>query len=274
MNMTARNKSFPSDLPFIMDAHAHLGYFRNFHIPRPDVDGLVEVMDRCGIDVTVLSSHAAISSDYARGNDESLAAAEHYPDRILVYCVVNPNYPQSTSAELKRCFAHPAARGIKLHPELHGDYPLDGPGYRAAWEFAAEHRLPVLSHTYFAGDSLAVFGRIANRYPDATVIVGHAGLDHGLQPVVKLVQQHPNVMLDLCGALVRDGVVEVLAERVGADRLLLGTDMPFVNGAAQLGTLLYSRLDRQALTRIAGGNAARLFHVPVHDNANQPQVHR
>src|SRR5690348_6552190 len=221
------DKSFPSDIPLIIDAHAHLGYFRNFHIPRPHIDGVTDVMDRCGIDHIVLSAHAGISSDFRRGNDESIDAADRCPDRVLVYCVINPNYPNAAEYELKRCFAHPAVRGIKLHPELHGDYPLDGAGYRAAWEFAAEHRLPVLSHSYFAGDSLETFGRIARSYPEATVIVGHAGLDHGMENVVSLVSEHPNVMLDLCGTLVRQGIVEALVERVGANRLLLGTDMPF-----------------------------------------------
>ena len=261
--MATVNKNFPTDLPFIMDAHAHLGRFRNFHIPSADADGLVAAMDRSGIDVTVLSAHAAISSDFARGNDESLAATDRYPDRLLAYCVINPNYAESTEAELKRCFAHPAVRAIKLHPELHGDYPLDGSGYRAAWEFADAFKLPVLSHSYFDGDPLASFATIAERYPDAVVIVGHAGLDHGLEPVVELVREHPNVMLDLCGALVRDGVAEVLADQVGPERLLFGTDMPFVNGIAQLGTLMYSRLGREALQLVAGENAARLFGIPA-----------
>ena len=199
-------------------------------------------MDRVGIDVAVLSAHAGISSDYRRGNDESLAAADQFPGRLLVYGVVNPNYPSEARAELERCFSHPAVRGIKLHPELHGDHPLDGPGYAAAWEFAAEHGLPVLCHSYFAGDSLRTFGRLAERYPEATVLLGHAGLDLGLEGVVHLTAEHPNVMLDLCGVLVAAGVVEMLTARVGADRLMLGTDMPFNSGVGQWATLLHSDL--------------------------------
>lgn len=256
------NKEPPTDLPFIMDAHAHLGFFRNFHIPRSEATGLIATMDASGVDAIVLSAHAAISSDFRRGNDESLAAAARYPDRILVYCVVNPNYPREADDELARCFESPAVRGIKLHPELHGDYPLDGPGYRPAWEYANAHGLPVLSHTYFAGDSLDTFARIASTYPNATVIVGHAGLDHGLEPVVDLALSYPNIVLDLCGTLVREGVVEALVESVGADRLMLGTDIPFNNGLAQIGTLLYAGIAKDDLALIAGGNAKKLFGLP------------
>jgi predicted TIM-barrel fold metal-dependent hydrolase len=257
------NKSVPTDIPLIIDAHAHLGSFRNFHIPQSDAGGLISAMDRYGIDMSVLASHAAISSDFRRGNDESLAAADAFPSRLFVHCCINPNYPSLADSELTRCFQHPAVRGIKLHPELHGDYPLDGPGYRPVWEYADEHGLPVLSHSYFAGDSLAVFERMATNYPRATVILGHAGLSFGLEAVANLVAEHDNVAVDLCGALTNDGVVEVLVARMGASRLLFGTDMPFINAASTLGTLLYARLDPAKRALIAGQNAARLFGLPT-----------
>jgi predicted TIM-barrel fold metal-dependent hydrolase len=218
-------------------------------------------MDAYGIDVTVLSSHAAISADVVRGNDETLRALDAFPDRLLGYCVINPNYPEVALREIERCFAHPGIRGFKFHPELHGDYPLTGKGYAAAWEFAHERSLPVLSHSYFAGDGLDSFASLARRYPRATVILGHAGIDHGIDAVQGLVLDHPNVVLDLCGALSHAGVLEQLVERVGADRLLFGTDMPFMSGARQLGTILYSRLSDAQRRAILGGTAARLFRV-------------
>ncbi|RQP09580.1 MAG: amidohydrolase, partial [Microbacteriaceae bacterium] len=134
-----RNKRPPTDISPLIDAHAHVGAFRNFHIPDAGPDGLVRAMDALGIDMTMLSSHAAISSDIVRGNDETLAAIDRHPTRLRGYCVVNPNYPGLTPREIERCFAHPGIRGFKFHPELHGDYPLDHDGYRAAWEYADAH---------------------------------------------------------------------------------------------------------------------------------------
>jgi predicted TIM-barrel fold metal-dependent hydrolase len=256
------DKSAPTDYPQIIDAHVHLGPFRAFHIPDHDIDGVVGAMDRLGIDVAVIAAHAGISSDVQFGNDLVLAAAERYPDRVLGYCCINPNYSAEVPAELERCFAHPAFRGVKLHPELHGDYPMDGPAYVPMWQFAADHETPVLSHSYFNGDRLEVFGALARQYPSVPVILGHSGLDFGIHRVVELVRQHPNLWLDLCGALSWDGVVEELAAAVGADRLLFGTDLPFINGATQLGTLAYAKLPRSEVEMIIGRNAARLFGVP------------
>jgi predicted TIM-barrel fold metal-dependent hydrolase len=260
-NNDGPDKRPPSDFPLIVDAHTHMGCFRAFHIPANDAEGMIGAMDALGVDVCVTAAHAGISSDYERGNDDVLAAADRYPDRILAYCCINPNYPRSVVHELERCFRHPAVRGVKLHPELHGNYPLDGPAYAPVWEFAEAEGVPVLSHSYFAGDPVEVFGRIAGRYPSAPVIVGHAGIDQGVDRAVRLALDHPNVWLDLTGPVAINGLVEALVERVGADRLLFGTDMPFMNGALQLGSLLYARIAREDMELIVGGNAARLFGI-------------
>lgn len=247
--------------PVVVDAHGHLGPFRNFHIPENDSDGVVAAMDSMGIDTVVLSAHAGISSDYRLGNDLVMEASARHPGRILGYCAINPNYADDLETELLRCFDDPAFRGIKLHPELHGGHRLDASAYRPVWEFANHRRLPVLSHSFYGGDGLDVFARIATDYPGVAVILGHAGQDFGLDAVADLVLSHDNVWLDLSGALTFDGVVERFVERLGHERILLGTDLPFIAGALQLGTLLHSRLSPEAIDAIAGGNAVKLFGI-------------
>lgn len=255
------DKSPPTDFPLIVDAHAHLGSFRNFHVPDNDAAGLVRAMDALGIDVAVVAHHAGISADFRFGNDEVMAAAGSYPGRLLGYCCVNPNYPHEVRRELERCFAQPAIRGIKLHPELHGNYPLDGPGYEPVWEFAADHTVPVLAHTYFGGDPLDVFAEIADRHPSLPLIVGHSGVDFGPERVAALAADHANLWLDLCGPLSFDGLAEYLVGAVGAGRLLFGSDQPFIGGASQLGTLVHARLCSEDLAQILGDNARALFRI-------------
>lgn len=87
------SKHFPTDM-FIVDSHCHMGYFRNFHIPNNDVQGMLEVSDLLGIDVMAVAHHAGISSDFKLGNDTVAGAIAHYPDRFVGYCVVNPNFPR------------------------------------------------------------------------------------------------------------------------------------------------------------------------------------
>jgi len=255
------DKSAPTDYPLIVDAHCHMGAFRNFHIPHEDIDGMVQTMDSLGIDVAIVAAHAGISSDYRMGNDQVIDAASRYPGRVLGYCCINPNYPGEISAELDRCFRDPIFRGVKLHPELHGDYPLDGPNYRPVFEFAAERGVPVLSHSYFGGDGLQVFARIADDYPTVPLLLGHAGLDFGIHHVVDVVRDHTNILLDLTGPLLWDGVLERLTAELGPERLVFGSDVPFVNPALQLGGCVLARLGHDDKEQILGRNAANLFRI-------------
>jgi hypothetical protein len=153
-------------------------------------------------------------------------------------------------------------RGIKLHPELHDDYPLDGPGYGPVWEFANARGIPVLVHSYFAGDPLQVFAEIAEKYQAAQLLLGHSGLDLGVPKVIELVRRVPNVFLDLTGPATWDGLVEFLTTAVGADRIVFGSDIPFVNAALQLGGCAFARISDEARRLILGENAASLFGIP------------
>src|SRR5690625_2396821 len=112
----------------IVDAHAHAGPYSLFHIPDPDPEDMVTVMDRCGVDLTVISTNRAIQEDSRLGNDETLAAVDAFPDRIRGYGVVNPW--QDPEVELERIADDPRFVGIKLHPDLHR-YPLTGARYRS-----------------------------------------------------------------------------------------------------------------------------------------------
>ena len=57
------------------------------------------------------------------------------------------------------------------------------------------------------------------------------------------------------------GLVEMLVGGVGADRLLFGTDLPFLDCRMQIGRMAFSALDDQQLTQVLAGNARRLFGI-------------
>lgn len=255
------NKNVPSDYELIIDVHCHMGYFRNFHIPYNDVHGMVKGMDSYGIDIACVTHHAGISSDFKLGNDTVAEAKRLYPDRIVGYCTINPNYPNEMKGELERCIDGYEFKAIKVHPELHDNYPLDGRNYKPMWEFAAERGLPLLSHTYFAGDSLEVFGKLAKEYPSVTILLGHLGFDKGLDNAIELVLEHPNIVMDLTGPVQFSGIVEKAVKGVGADRVLYGSDIPFRDAASQLGNILYADLTREEKEKILGLNTKRIFKL-------------
>ena len=247
----------------MIDAHTHLGYWHNFNIPKRTAADMVHAMDRVGIRCCVSAAHAGISADYITGNSQVIEAMRAFPGRILGYCCINPNYPADEMRdEIKRCF-DAGMIAIKYHPSCH-KYPIDGDRYRLAWEYADEHSLCVLTHTEGGGAncSVAQAGKCAQRYPNAKVIFGHSGFGYeGARQCIEVAPKAPNAYFDLASSMADLGLVEMLVNGVGADRVLFGTDLPFLDCRMQIGRMAFSALDDDQLRLVLADNAKRLFGI-------------
>ncbi len=251
----------------VIDAHGHLGPYPRFYIPRTDAAGVVAVMDRCGVTAPAVSANQSLVSDHVAGNRAVAQAIDAYPGRFIGYATANPNYPaDEEEAQLEGWLSsHPWMRGIKLHPATH-HYPLTGPGYRPAYEVAARHKVPVLTHTWGEGEeallcSPMLVGEIAEAYPSVQFIIGHSGgLLPGYRLSVEAARRCPNIHLETCGSFQAMGLVEYLVDQVGADRVLFGSDVTFLCLTAELGRTVYARLSTEEKRHGIGAQRARLFH--------------
>lgn len=247
----------------VVDCHGHLGPWFAFNVPMGSARGMVATMDRLGIGRVVVSAHASIGPDYVLGNELAEQAAAYYPGRIYAYVGVNPNYPaDQMQAELENCLSKPAFVGIKMHPDVHR-YPVGGEGYRVAWEYAHARGLPVLSHVWHGSSFSApgMFRELAGNYGGAKVILGHSGgSPEGHEECARVAKEFPNVYLDTCGSQHYYGSLERLVSAVGAERILFGTDLPFIDPRPQLGRVLFSTISDDDKRLILGLNALRLFN--------------
>jgi predicted TIM-barrel fold metal-dependent hydrolase len=245
----------------IVDAHGHSGPYRNFYIPDPGADGIVSVMDRCGIEVACLSSNLAIGPDWITGNRMTAEAVAAHPDRLIGYAVANPQEPRLIRDELTRNFDERGMRAVKLHPDLHA-HPIDGLGYEPVWEFAAERGCPVLSHTFHGSryNDPVAFGPLAERYPDVPIILLHSGSrTEAFEGAIRLVNQHPNLYLDLSGSFSTGFWIERMVREAGADRVIWSSDIPFIDLRYSLGRVVFARLTREEQALVLGGNIRRLL---------------
>ena len=242
----------------VVDGHCHLGAHPLAYQPLNDAAGLVGTMDRIGIDRACVFSSLATRLDARGGNDLSLAAARAFPDRLLAYCLVDPyRAPHDSTDELQRCF-DAGARGIKLHTGL-SEHPFDGPGYVPALEFAAEHRLPLISHGVGAPETLR---RIARTYPTAHIVVAHTGGGGGrVHPggYFRVAADEPNVYLDTASSVGGFGAFPEVVRLVGAEKLAYGSDMPVVCASFQIGRVLLAPIPDAAKARILGGTMDALL---------------
>jgi len=243
----------------VVDAHAHLGPYSRFFIPEPDARAMVRVMDRCGVQVACVASHLAIELDASRGNEATLTAVASHPRRLLGLLTLNPH--QDPVGEAARWGDDSRFVGIKLHPDLHG-YPVNRARYGPAWELASQRRLPVLVHTAAGSDfsDPALTGEVAERHPDVTVILGHAGTTPtGFEASIELARRHPNVYLEICGSFMTGEWLRRLVDGAGADRVMYGSDMPFIDMRFSLGRVLFAGLDDDALRLVLAGTHEQLL---------------
>jgi len=244
--------------PRIIDCHAHLGQYRHFPIPLREPERMIAAMDRAGVEAACLSSLTALGADTRLGNTQLIAAAAAFPARLLGWAVPNPHRPAEIAAELERCFRSPWMRGIKLHPMFHA-YPAEGANYTPVYEFAQARGLPILNHDWGAAGFLE---KLARRYPQARFIQAHTGgwwNGRSEEPYLELARSQPNVYLDTAASIAYYGAFEKLVEAVGADKLLFGSDFPYLDLGYQLGRVLLSSIGEREKRKILGGNAAALF---------------
>lgn len=249
----------PLPLPGIVDAHAHLGPYSLFHIPRPDAATMVEVMDRTGVACAAIAANRAIQLEAYLGNEEVLRVSGEHPGRFLPLGVVNPwQDPDDVAAGIA---TDTRFRGIKVHPDL-ARHPVDGPGYAPAFEAAERAGLPVLTHTWddSAWSSPQRIDVLARRHPRVTIVMGHAGgTPTGLRAAADLARRHTGVVLEVCGSVITGTTLAGLVARAGADKVMFGSDFPFIDQRFSLGRVVAAGLPDMALRAVLVDNATRVY---------------
>jgi len=246
----------------VIDCHAHLGPWFNFSIPHSDARGMVETMDRLGIGTCLSSPHLAIGPGYREGNRLVMAAADEFPGRITPYVTINPNYPEAeVRQEIEHWHQLGRIRAFKIHPACHS-YKVDGPGYGPMFEYAREHSTPVLSHSW-AGDSHAgasLLSHLSGQMPNVAFLIGHAASSWGMiDEACEEAKKRDNVYLDLTGSQLLYHALETMVSRVGSEKILFGSDLPFIDPTPALGRVLLSRLSDADKRQILGLNAKGIF---------------
>jgi predicted TIM-barrel fold metal-dependent hydrolase len=179
-----------------------------------------------------------------------------YPDRLRGYCYVNPRGGRASLEDLRRNVEDHGMVGIKLWVATLADDPLVDPFL----EYAAEHRLIVLTHAWrktvgqLPYESTATHvACIAERHPDVRFLMAHLGGQ--AESAVNAVLPHANVAVDTSGTIVGAHEVALAVERLGADRVVFGSDLHHACLSANVGKVLGAGLDDGTLDRVLGGTA-------------------
>lgn len=255
----------------IVDAHVHLmsdatGWYAykksagGSDARLWDAEATVRLLDDSGIDQCWLFTLSGLYgfNDCRAANDQVIAAARQFPDRLVPFCTAFPNRdPRGAAAEIRRCLGL-GCKGVKFHPWLQS-FPANSAYLYPSLELCGERAIPVLFHTGTPPYSqpFQVMEQ-ARRFPSVPFVVGHFGKIMFLD-AVRSAELYPNVYLETSGAQVAD--LQFALDRIAPERILFGTDLP-IGGAPSakwnMAKIRSAVADEAVLAGIFGENARRL----------------
>jgi uncharacterized protein len=248
-------RELPEDAD-ILDAHTHLG---------TDIDGMVGIYEdlETGMEKYGISRAFVFCLDepdrhpgFRAGNDRTLEFARRSGGRLIPF--VRLDLSEDPIGEATRVL-DAGARGIKLHPRAQ-KFLLNDKRLSPIFELAAERKVPILIHGGRGLPPIADdLGRVVDRYPDAQLIVAHAGIAD-LAALADTLGGKAGVFfdtsvwspLDLLG----------LYRLVGPEQVAYASDYPYGQQPASLlialRTARLAGLDEKQVRDVLAGNANRI----------------
>jgi len=216
---------------YAIDSHSHLGKRKTplgHGVASFLGDDLVRNLDEVGLDCAVAFPLGASYTDYSEANQIMADEMAKYPQRIIAFCRINPNFgPEATEKSLDHCLGTLKLKGIKLHPEIEFFDPNEPELMEPVNLAARRYQVPILFHTGMSRKaSPAVIGELAAQYRDVPVILGHMGVSEYVKTAVAVARRNENIFLETSVV----GWMPLLLEAfrgVGASKILFGSDHPY-----------------------------------------------
>ena len=236
----------------IIDSHTHLGSFPMFNVSL-NADEMVSIMNQYSIRKSVVS---------ALPNELTLNAIKQYPDKLVGLVWINPYDGDKAMKNIDKAINRWNFKGIKMHPLLDAYLP-DQEIVRPIMDQARKYQIPVLFHCGHPPWSLPWhFGNLADTYPDVTIILGHMGHGHivYINAAIEVAEKHENILLETSAMPMQSKIKEAVA-KVGEDKVMYGSDMPFGHPAFEIKKVEVAGLTKKQLNLVLEENARKIFRL-------------
>ena len=246
------------------------------------VSGLIDSMDKGGIDMSVLLPVATAASQVESINDKALRSNEKFEGRLVSFGCMHPEY-SNYKDELRR-LKNDGMKGIKIHP-VYQKADIDSKAFLDIIYAACENDLIVITH---AGLDIGFPGvvncspkmcrNVINAIGEFKFVLAHMGGWRNWDEV-PLYLEDTTAFLDTSfssgriqalsdgywddkdkGMLDAEGFMK-LVKAFGSDRLLFGSDSPWSDQKDAVEYIKGFPLDEGDIGKILGGNACKLLGI-------------
>ncbi len=238
----------------IIDGHCHAGTGDGLTGPwdtRASLNKYQQRASEAGVDKTVL--FPAFHSDYKAANKELASIVSNSGGRYYGFAFADPVrdrgriYTMIQTTVQRYHFS-----GIKVH--RHNNRIT-----REICDVAKAFSLPIL---YDVAGEVSVCELLAQEYPDVNFIIPHMGSfadDWRAQlALIDHLVRHKNIYTDTAGVR-RFDLLEQAVQRAGPEKILFGSDGPWLHPGVELEKIYLLGLSEQEEQKILGGNFLRLI---------------
>lgn len=236
-------------------------------IPSTDgtIEGLIDIMDKTGIDKSVLLPIATKPTQQKVVNSW---AKDVMSDRIYSFGSVHPD-AEDALTELEWIKSN-GLYGVKLHPDYQNFF-ADEERLFPIYEKCSQLGLPILFHTGF--DPLSpdlvhctskALAKIHELFPELIMIAAHLGGMYRWEQAERyLAGLDGSLYLDvacIAGEIGND-ILNRIIKKHGADRILFASDCPWDNPENELEMIKNLDISKDDKEKILWKNAAKLLNI-------------
>jgi predicted TIM-barrel fold metal-dependent hydrolase len=221
-------------------------------------DDCIRAMDEGGVDRAAVMTLTDLPGLNPQGLELIAEACTAHPGRLYGFLRLNPAYLEESKQLLIRAVEQLGFKGLKLHPVS----TLQHPGGVATIELvrlAGSLGVPTLFH---CGDEpmttpLSV-AQTAAACPDSTIVLGHMGGYFHVDEAIDVAETYGNVVLET-SAMPYPDKIRTAVERIGADRVVFGSDGPVSSPGLERQKVVIAALGQERADLVLGSNADRML---------------
>jgi len=243
------------------------------------IDDVIMNMSLEGIDYSVMANFAPAKIIHSNNKWALGVTREH--DKLITLVSFHPEM-EGCMVSLLEEYIREGARGIKFHPMAQGFYPNDKK-LANLYEFCNDISFPIVFHCGRVSNArlnefsdLDMIIPVIEKYGNIPFVLTHMA-DGNVEDVFKVSQYYGNVFFDTSIVITGydpirkfnepswpdDDIVVQVVNRIGADRVVFGSDYPWGSPGPDLRRIIGLNLSEKQKKHILGENALKMFKIKI-----------
>jgi len=260
----------------IIDVNTYIGHWPFRQVLDSTPEGLINLMDKSGIDMACVSNLNAIFYRNVQDGNEELAyqigADKEFKDRLIPFAIINPLYP-GWKKDFIHCIDDLGMKGLELYPTYH-QYNLTHENAVELLNMAAERGIPVhlpcaienirQRHWMDTKEDITAesVAQVLSLCPNTDFIITNGPTSTIAGKLATLSKNRQGkVLYDFCRIDLLYFNFDNFVKSVGADNVVFGSVMPLQYVDTQFAKLHFSKISNEDKEKIMYKNLKELLKL-------------